>query len=48
MGKRLTRKMSEETKQKISASMKGKAKSDEHKKSLSEALKKYWETIPYE
>ena len=48
MGKRLTRRMSEETKQKISAAMKGKVKSDEHKKSLSEALKKYWETIPYE
>lgn len=46
--KRTTRKMSEETKKKISESMKGKNKTDEHKVAISNALKKYWETIPYE
>lgn len=48
MGKRLTRRMSEETKKKISTSMKGKVKTEEHRKLISEAMKKYWETIPYE
>lgn len=46
--KRTTRKMSEETKKKISESMKGKKKTDEHKVAISNGLKKYWETIPYE
>lgn len=40
--------MNEETKKKISQAMKGKKKSDEHKKSISESMKKYWETIPVE
>lgn len=48
MGKRLTRKMSEETKQKISAAMKGKKKSEEHKAALSASMKEYWKSIPYE
>jgi len=48
MAKRLTRKMNEETKKKISEALKGKKKSDEHRKLISEGLKKYWETIPYE
>ena len=46
--KRTTRKLSEETKKRISESMKGKKKTDEHKEAISSALKKYWETIPYE
>ena len=46
--KRKTRKLSEETKRKISISLKVKKKSVEHKESISNALKKYWETIPYE
>lgn len=45
--KRTTRKLSEETKRKISISLKGKKKSVEHKEAISNALRKYWETIPY-
>ena len=44
--KRTTRQRSEETKRKISASLKGKAKTEQHKRAISKALKKYWETIP--
>ena len=44
--KRITRQRSEETKRKISASLKGKAKSAQHKREISVALKAYWETIP--
>ena len=39
---------SEETKKKISESMKGKKKSEETKRRMSESMKKYWETIPNE
>ena len=39
---------SEATKRKISDSLKNKKKSDEHKRAISEGMKKYWETIPYE
>lgn len=46
--KRTTRKLSDETKRKISAAMKGKKKSEETKRKMSEAMKKYWETIPIE
>ena len=46
--KRISRKLSEETKQKISESMKGKKKSKETRKKMSDAMKKYWETIPNE
>lgn len=45
---RKQRKLSEETKRKISDSLKNKKKSDEHKRAISEGMKKYWETIPYE
>ena len=44
--KRTTRQRSEETKRKISASLKGKAKSTQHKRAISVALKAYWKTIP--
>lgn len=44
--KRKTRAMSEETKRKISETMKGKKKSEETKKKMSESMKKYWESIP--
>ena len=44
--KRITRQRSEETKRKISASLKGKAKSVQHKRAISIVLKAYWETIP--
>ena len=46
--KRVTRKLSEETKKKISEAMKGKKKSDETRKKMSESMKKYLETIPSE
>lgn len=46
--KRTTRKLKEETKQKISNALKGRKKTSEHCENLSKALKKYWETIPYE
>lgn len=46
--KRINRKVSEETKKKISESMKGKKKSEETKRKMSESMKKYWETIPQE
>lgn len=46
--KRTTRKLSEDTKKKISNSLKGVKKTDEHKKAISEGLKEYWKTIPYE
>lgn len=43
---RKNRHLDEETKLKISASMKGKQKTEQHKKAISNALKKYWESIP--
>lgn len=46
--KRTTRKLSEETKKKISQAMKGKGKSEETKRKMSESMKKYWATIPAE
>lgn len=46
--KRTNRKLSEETKQKISAALRGKSKSEQHRQSLSAALVKYWATIPIE
>lgn len=46
--KRTCRKLSEETKLKISMAMKGRAKTEKHKEALSRSLKAYWETIPKE
>ena len=40
--KRQSRRPSEETKARISNSLKGVAKSTEHKQHLSQSLKKYW------
>lgn len=40
------RNLEQETKDKISRSMTGMKKSENHRKRLSDALKKYWETIP--
>lgn len=45
---RKQRKLSDETKKKISSSLKGKKMTDEHKIKISESMKKYWESIPYE
>lgn len=44
--KRQYREQSPETKQKISASLKGKQKSDIHKQNISTGLKSYWEKVP--
>lgn len=44
--KRKTREMSDETKQKISAKLKGRRKSAETCKSISDGLKIYWHSIP--
>ena len=46
MSKRKTRKLSEETKKKISKSMTGRKLSEETKKKISKSMKTYWDTIP--
>ena len=45
---RITRKVSEETKRKISNSMKGRKRTDKERQKISEGMKRYWETIPTE
>ena len=45
---RKERKLSEETKKKISETMKGRKRSDEERKKISDGMKRYWESIPYE
>ena len=44
--KRTNRTLKEETRQKISKALKGKPKTEQHKKALAEAWKKYWSTVP--
>ena len=44
--KRQFRQMSDETKAKISQSMRNKSKSFSHKENISNGLKNYWKTIP--
>ena len=44
--KRIYRELDAETKQKISVSSKGKAKTSSHKEHISQAMKKYWSTVP--
>lgn len=46
--KRKTRKMSQETKDKISKAMSGRKLSEETKKKISEGQKAAWAKIPYE
>ena len=46
--KRTSRKLSEETRKKISMALKGKPKSESHRKALAAALVHYWATIPAE
>lgn len=46
--KRTTRKMSEVTKQRISAKLTGKPKTAKHKEAISKSLVAYWKTIPDE
>lgn len=43
---RTYRQLSDETKAKISQSMRGKSKTFSHREHISDALRKYWETIP--
>jgi len=45
---RRERKLSDETKRKISESMKGRKRTDEERKKISDGMKRYWESIPYE
>ena len=44
--KRQSREMPEEVKQKISASLRGRAKSYTHKQNISNGVKTYWKQIP--
>ena len=44
--KRIYRELDAETRQKISVSSKGKAKTSSHKEHISQAMKKYWSTVP--
>lgn len=44
--KRKYRQMSDETKQKISRSLKGKTKTQKHKENISKGLKRYWGKVP--
>lgn len=43
---RMYRQLAQATKDRISNSSKGKAKSEEHKRNISQAMKQYWATIP--
>ena len=45
--KRKYREMDDKTKQKISASLTGRPKSDQHKQNISTGLKNMWKTIPH-
>lgn len=44
--KRMYRDLPDEVKKKISASTKGRAKSYDHKKHISQGMKKYWSSVP--
>lgn len=44
--KRIYRELDAKTKQKISVSSRGKAKTSSHKEHISQAMKKYWSTVP--
>lgn len=44
--KRQYRDLPDEVKEKISASMKGRAKSYDHKQHISQGMKKYWPSVP--
>ena len=44
--KRIYRELDADTKQKISRATVGKAKSAAHKQHISQAMKKYWSTVP--
>lgn len=44
--KRQFRELSDETKEKISNSTRGKTKTAQHRQNISKGMIKYWETIP--
>lgn len=44
--KRQSREVSSDTRQKISAALRGRSKSETHKDNISKGLKTYWEHIP--
>ena len=44
--KRIYRELDDATKEKISQSSKGKAKTTTHKQHISQSLKKYWQGVP--
>ena len=45
--KRLFRDLRDDTKKRISQSLRGRSHSETHKQAISNAMKAYWSTIPY-
>ena len=45
--KRQYRELDDETKQKIAASQRGRRKSEAHRQHISQAMEKYWQTVPH-
>ena len=45
--KRQYRDLRDDTKMRISQSLKGRSFSDSHKQAISDAMRQYWATIPY-
>ena len=45
--KRVFRDLRDDTKKRISQSLKGRSFSDSHKQAISDAMRQYWATIPY-
>ncbi len=45
--KRQYRDLRDDTKKRISQSLKGRSFSDSHKQAISDAMRQYWATIPY-
>ena len=45
--KRQWRELDDATRERISRSTQGKAKSEQHKQRISQALKDYWQTVPH-
>ena len=45
--RRIFRNQRDDTKMRISQSLKGRSHSETHKQAISDAMKAYWSTIPY-
>lgn len=45
--RRIYRDLGDDTKMRISQSLKGRTFSDSHRQAISDAMKEYWATIPY-